>query len=105
MTIGGIEKLSRRLGGNPRGIERFIRTPEYIASILAELGSPSSFDELEPPVDEARVKSAFLNAPLIRRPATPGDLLLPLFWYRGELWKKSPKNEGGCREGKKNAIV
>jgi glycerol-1-phosphate dehydrogenase [NAD(P)+] len=69
------------------GIERFLRTPEYIASILAELGSPLSFDELDPPVDEGKVKFAFLNAPLIRRRATLGDLIVFLGWDREALWE------------------
>lgn len=69
------------------GIERFLRPPEHIASILVELGSPLSFDELDPPVDEALVKFAFLNAPLIRRRATLGDLLVFLDWDRVALWE------------------
>jgi hypothetical protein len=69
-----------------RGFERLLKPPERIARILACLGSPLSFDELEPPVSEEQVRFAFLNAPLIRRRTTLGDLLLFLDWDREALW-------------------
>ncbi len=69
-------------------IERFLLPIERIARILTDLGSPLSFDGLEPPVDEARVKFAFMNAPFIRRRVTLGDLLIFLDWDREALWRR-----------------
>lgn len=67
-------------------IEQYLRPPGWIARVLANLGSPLSFDELEPPVAEDLVRFAFLNAPLIRRRVTLGDLLIFLDWDRAALW-------------------
>jgi glycerol-1-phosphate dehydrogenase [NAD(P)+] len=67
-------------------IARLLKPTERIALILARLGSPLSFDELEPPVSEEQVRFAFLNAPLIRRRTTLGDLLLFLDWDREAVW-------------------
>jgi glycerol-1-phosphate dehydrogenase [NAD(P)+] len=52
------------------------RPPKKIAAILKAVGSPLRFDELKPPVDQEAVRFAFLNAPLIRRRLTLGDLLI-----------------------------
>jgi glycerol-1-phosphate dehydrogenase [NAD(P)+] len=67
-------------------IEQYLRPPGWIARVLANLGSPLSFEELEPPVSEEQVRFAFLNAPLIRRRVTLGDLLIFLDWDRETLW-------------------
>jgi glycerol-1-phosphate dehydrogenase [NAD(P)+] len=69
-------------------IERYLIPIERIARILKDLGSPMSFDGLEPSVDEARVKFAFMNAPFIRRRVTLGDLLIFLSWDREALWRR-----------------
>jgi glycerol-1-phosphate dehydrogenase [NAD(P)+] len=70
-------------------IEQYLRPPELIARILARLDSPLSFDELEPPVSEEQVRFAFLNAPLIRRRATLGDLLVFLDWDHAAIWEQT----------------
>lgn len=67
-------------------IEQYLRPPRWIARVLTNLGSPLSFDELESPVAEDQVRFAFLNAPLIRRRVTLGDLLIFLDWNREALW-------------------
>jgi glycerol-1-phosphate dehydrogenase [NAD(P)+] len=69
-------------------IAQLLKPTERIARILARLGSPLSFDELEPSVSEEQVRFAFLNAPLIRRRTTLGDLLLFLGWDREKLWNR-----------------
>jgi glycerol-1-phosphate dehydrogenase [NAD(P)+] len=69
-------------------VDRLMKPPERIVRILSRLDSPLSFDELEPPVSEEQVRFAFLNAPLIRRRTTLGDLLLFLDWDRGALWNE-----------------
>jgi glycerol-1-phosphate dehydrogenase [NAD(P)+] len=70
-------------------IERLLRSSDRIACILAELGSPLGFEELEPPVSEESVRFAFLNAPLTRQRATLGDLLVFLGWDREALWERA----------------
>ncbi len=69
-------------------IERYLLPVERIVRILKDLGSPWNFEGLEPPVDEARVKFAFMNAPFIRNRVTLGDLLIFLDWDREALWQK-----------------
>lgn len=68
-------------------IEQYLRPPELIARILTNLGSPLGFDELEPQVEDEQVRFAFLNAPLIRRRLTLGDLFIFLDWDREALWE------------------
>ena len=69
-----------------RSIEQLLRPPDWIARLLSNLGSPLSFDELEPSVSEDAVRFAFHHAPLIRRRLTLGDLLIFLNWDRETLW-------------------
>jgi glycerol-1-phosphate dehydrogenase [NAD(P)+] len=68
-------------------IEAYLRPPEYLARLLHRLGSPLSFEELNPPVSEEVVRFSFLHAPLIRRRLTLGDLLIFLDWDREALWE------------------
>ena len=69
-------------------LRQLTRPPERLAEILRAIDSPLTFAELTPPAAEAEVKFAFLNAPLMRRRLTVGDVLLFLNWDREELWKK-----------------
>jgi glycerol-1-phosphate dehydrogenase [NAD(P)+] len=64
------------------------RPPELAARILQEVESPLRFSELTPPPAEAEVKFAFLNAPLIRRRLTLGDLFIFLNWNQETLWAR-----------------
>jgi glycerol-1-phosphate dehydrogenase [NAD(P)+] len=68
-------------------IEKPLRPPEWIAAVLSNLGSPLAFEELDPPVTEDCVQFAFINAPLIRRRLTLGDLFVFLNWDREAVWK------------------
>jgi len=65
-----------------------VKPPELAARILREVASPLRFTELTPPPAEAEVKFAFLNAPLIRRRLTLGDLFIFLDWERETLWTR-----------------
>jgi glycerol-1-phosphate dehydrogenase [NAD(P)+] len=67
-------------------LERLTRPPERLAQVLRAIGSPLTFAELAPPAAEPEVEFAFLNAPLMRRRLTLGDLLLFLNWDREALW-------------------
>jgi glycerol dehydrogenase-like iron-containing ADH family enzyme len=70
-------------------VERFARPPERVAEILRAVGSPMSFAQLTPPADEDQVRFAFLNAPLMRKCLTLGDLLIFFNWDRAGLWQQA----------------
>ena len=63
------------------------RPPERLAEILRAVDGPLTFAELAPPAGEAQVKFAFLNAPLMRKRMTRGDVLLFTKWDREALWQ------------------
>ncbi len=67
----------------------FARPPERLAGILRAIDSPLTFAELAPPASEREVKFAFLNAPLMRKRLTLGDLLLFFNWDREALWAQT----------------
>jgi glycerol-1-phosphate dehydrogenase [NAD(P)+] len=69
-------------------VQAATRPPERLAAILAGVGAPSSFADLDPPKTPADVQFAFMNAPLMRRRLTIGDLLIFLGWNRQLLWKR-----------------
>jgi glycerol-1-phosphate dehydrogenase [NAD(P)+] len=60
--------------------------PERLISIMRAVQAPQDFSELQPPQLESDVKFAFLNAPLMRKRFTLGDLLIFLHWNREKLW-------------------
>jgi glycerol-1-phosphate dehydrogenase [NAD(P)+] len=64
------------------------RTPQQIREIFALAGGPRGFRETQPPLDEETVRFAFLNAPLIRKRLTIGDLFLFFGWDRQALWRE-----------------
>jgi len=64
------------------------RPPERLAEILRAIDAPLTFGELAPPAGEPQVKFAFLNAPLMRKRLTLGDVLLFVNWDRERLWQQ-----------------
>lgn len=72
-----------------------VKPPELAARILREVASPLSFAELTPPPAAAEVKFAFLNAPLIRRRLTLGDLFVLGGWDQEALWAQVKENLPG----------
>ena len=64
------------------------RPPERLAEILRAIDAPLTFGELAPPAGEQQVKFAFLNAPLMRKRLTLGDVLLFVNWDREDLWQQ-----------------
>jgi glycerol-1-phosphate dehydrogenase [NAD(P)+] len=66
----------------------YTRPPERLAEILRAIDAPLTFDELAPPASEQQVKFAFLNAPLMRKRLTLGDVLLFANWDREGLWEQ-----------------
>jgi glycerol-1-phosphate dehydrogenase [NAD(P)+] len=86
------EKLGEFLGDwgkIKQTLANLTRQPEKIASILKAVGSPMGFDELKPPMDQEAVRFAFLNAPLIRRRLTLGDLLIFFGWDREAIFDQA----------------
>jgi glycerol-1-phosphate dehydrogenase [NAD(P)+] len=58
-----------------------------VLEILRAVDSPLAFGDLIPPMTDEQVKIAFLNAPLMRKRFSVGDLLIWLDWDRETLWK------------------
>jgi glycerol-1-phosphate dehydrogenase [NAD(P)+] len=69
-------------------LEKEIRPVEKILEILRTIEAPLTWAELNPPMDEDRVKFSFMNAPLMRKRFTIGDLLVFLNWDRDGLWEQ-----------------
>ena len=61
---------------------------ERLLEILSIVGGPVSFDQLRPAPGEGQVRFAYLNAPLMRRRLTIGDLLIFFGWDRERLWQR-----------------
>jgi glycerol-1-phosphate dehydrogenase [NAD(P)+] len=71
------------------GIRSIVRPPEKVVELLKAVESPLRFEELDPPLDEARVKFAFVNSPFARRRPMLSDLLLFLNWDFESLWSRA----------------
>lgn len=69
-------------------IAEMTRPTQRLTEILRATNSPLKFSELVPPAGEAQVKFAFLNAPLMRKRLTIGDLLIFTQWDREKLWEQ-----------------
>jgi hypothetical protein len=70
------------------GVAARAGSAETVAEILKAVGAPLGFDRLDPPLDEAKVKFAFINAPFVRRRPMLCDLLLFLDWDAETLWAR-----------------
>jgi glycerol-1-phosphate dehydrogenase [NAD(P)+] len=68
-------------------INRRVWPAQRVIEILRAVGAPLSFSVLFPPMPEPQVKFAFLNAPLMRKRFSIGDLLVWLDWDRDALWQ------------------
>jgi glycerol-1-phosphate dehydrogenase [NAD(P)+] len=64
------------------------RPPSVILQILEAVHAPTRWSELTPPVEENEAHFAFLNASLMRKRLTLGDLLIFTDWDRESLWKE-----------------
>jgi len=73
-------------------LESLTRPPDMAMRLLKAIDSPQRFEELTPSPTEAEVKFAFLNAPLIRRRLTLGDLFIFMNWDREALWTQVKRN-------------
>jgi glycerol-1-phosphate dehydrogenase [NAD(P)+] len=69
-------------------LEQFTAPPERLVEILRAIESPHRFADLVPPADESQARFAFMNAPLMRKRLTIGDMLIFLEWDRDHLWQE-----------------
>jgi glycerol-1-phosphate dehydrogenase [NAD(P)+] len=67
-------------------LNEFTTPPERLVEILRAVDSPVHFAALVPQADEEQVRFAFLNASLMRKRLTIGDVLIFLNWDREALW-------------------
>ncbi len=64
------------------------RSAEQVRRLFAAVNGPTRFSELALPFEEVEVRFAFLNAPLIRKRFTIGDLFIWFNWDRDALWRE-----------------
>ncbi len=64
------------------------RSPEVILQILEAVDAPMRWSQLKPAIDEKQARFAFLNASLMRKRLTLGDLLTFTGWDREALWEQ-----------------
>jgi glycerol-1-phosphate dehydrogenase [NAD(P)+] len=64
------------------------RSPEVILQILQAVRAPMRWSQLRPPIHEGQAHFSFLNAALMRKRLTLGDLLIFTNWDREKLWKE-----------------
>src|SRR6185436_15409868 len=64
------------------------RSPEVILQILQAVEAPMKWSQLTPSIDEKQAHFAFINASLMRKRLTLGDILIFTNWDRESLWKE-----------------
>ena len=63
-------------------------SPDVILQILEIIGAPVRWSQLTPPMNEKQAGFAFMNASLMRKRLTLGDLLVFTDWDRESLWQE-----------------
>ncbi len=63
------------------------RPRHRLLEILDATAAPTTFAGLQPSFNAEQVRFAFLNAPLLRKRLTLGDLLIFMKWDRSRLWR------------------
>lgn len=81
-----VENVMRNWGTLRAELETIARPPQDLVEILQRMGSPTLFEQLNPPMAEAHIKFAFMSASFIRNRFTLGDLLLFTNWDLESLW-------------------
>ncbi len=69
-------------------LQQETRPPEVIEKILAAVEAPVHWSQLTPPIHENQAHFAFMNASLMRKRLTIGDLLIFTNWDRESLWRE-----------------
>jgi glycerol-1-phosphate dehydrogenase [NAD(P)+] len=70
-------------------LERLTCPPERLVDLLRKIDAPTCFAGLTPAFEESEVQFAFLNAPLMRKRLTLGDLLVFFECDRQSLWERA----------------
>jgi glycerol-1-phosphate dehydrogenase [NAD(P)+] len=63
------------------------RSADVILQILRESGAPMRWAELKPAIDQDQAHFAFMNASLMRKRLTLGDILIFTGWDRESIWE------------------
>jgi glycerol-1-phosphate dehydrogenase [NAD(P)+] len=72
-------------------LRSLVKQPAVATHILEAVSAPVRFADLVPTPEEADIRFAFMNAPLIRHRFTVGDLFIFLNWDRETLWTQVRK--------------
>jgi glycerol-1-phosphate dehydrogenase [NAD(P)+] len=70
-------------------LSRLTCPPERLIGLLQAINAPTNFAGLTPAFEESEVQFAFLNAPLMRKRLTLGDLLVFFESDRQSLWERA----------------
>jgi glycerol-1-phosphate dehydrogenase [NAD(P)+] len=70
-------------------LSRLTCPPERLVGLLEQIGAPTCFAGLTPAFEKSEVQFAFLNAPLMRKRLTLGDLLVFFECDRQSLWERA----------------
>jgi glycerol-1-phosphate dehydrogenase [NAD(P)+] len=68
-------------------LQKETRSPDVILQILEMTGAPTRWSQLEPAIHEEQAYFAFMNASLMRKRLTLGDILIFTNWDRDSIWK------------------
>jgi glycerol-1-phosphate dehydrogenase [NAD(P)+] len=63
------------------------RPADVILQILQKSGAPVRWSQLEPAISEEEAHFAFMNASLMRKRLTLGDILIFMGWDRESIWQ------------------
>ncbi len=69
-------------------LQSIVRPPQELVAILQRMGSPTHFEQLQPPLPEDEIRFAFENASFFRSRFTLGDLFIFLNWDMDRLWAR-----------------
>jgi glycerol-1-phosphate dehydrogenase [NAD(P)+] len=69
-------------------VAKWTRAPGDLLNILQAIAAPTTFARLTPPVTKPQALFSFMNAPLMRKRLTIGDLFIFLDWDRERLWQQ-----------------
>jgi glycerol-1-phosphate dehydrogenase [NAD(P)+] len=73
---------------------RLTRPAQRIKDLLQTIAAPITFRDMIPPANETEARFAFLNAPLMRKRLTIGDLFIFFDWDRDALWQRIRETSG-----------
>ena len=69
-------------------LQKETRSSDVILQILEKAGAPTRWSQLDPAIREGQARFAFMNASLMRKRLTLGDILIFTQWDRESLWNQ-----------------